>query len=111
MISVPVVECSLLTNLETANKSPVFVAHDVFLKGANENLPVTQVRHLLKQGKSVEGMVGKAVARYIRDNAIAERVSGRQKWTVEVRHGVCCAEINRMLCCSIFLEGTLCITT
>lgn len=45
-----------------------------------------QVRHLLKQGKSVEGMVGKAVARYIRDNFIAERVSGRQKWTVEVRH-------------------------
>eukprot|EP00903_Cladosiphon_okamuranus_P018767 g17267.t2 len=43
----------------------------------------SQVRHLLKQGKSVEGMVGKAVARYIRDNTIAERVSGRQKWTVE----------------------------
>lgn len=48
-------------------------------------LLATQVRHLLKQGKSVEGMVGKAVARYIRDNTIAERVSGRQKWTVEVR--------------------------
>lgn len=47
---------------------------------------MTQVRHLLKQGKSVEGMVGKAVARYIRDNTIAERVAGRQKWTVEVRH-------------------------
>lgn len=30
-------------------------------------------------------MVGKAVARYIRDNTIAERISGRQKWTVEVR--------------------------
>lgn len=49
-------------------------------------LLVTQVRHLLKQGKSAEGMVGKAVARYIRGNTIAERVSGRQKWTVEVRH-------------------------
>lgn len=50
-------------------------------------LLLTQVRHLLKQGKSVEGMVGKAVARYIRENTIAERVSGRQKWTVEVSHG------------------------
>eukprot|EP00904_Undaria_pinnatifida_P000741 jgi/Undpi1/10668/HiC_scaffold_29.g13117.m1 len=34
-------------------------------------------------GKSVEGMVGKAVARYIRDNDIAQRVSGKHKWTVE----------------------------
>ena len=30
-------------------------------------------------------MVGKAVARYIRDNDIAQRVSGKHKWTVEVR--------------------------
>jgi len=58
--------------------------HETF-QAASFALLVTKVRHLLKQGKSVEGMVGKAVARYIRDNTIAERVSGRQKWTVEVR--------------------------
>lgn len=62
-----------------------FDGHDIF-HPACFILLATQVRHLLKQGKSVEGMVGTAVARYIRDNTIAERVSGRQKWTVEVRH-------------------------
>lgn len=46
---------------------------------------IAQVRYLLKQGRSVEGMVGRAVARYIRDNNIAQRVSGKHKWTVEVR--------------------------
>lgn len=50
------------------------------------------MRHLLKQGKPVEAMVGKAVARYIRDNNIAQRVSGKHKWTVEVRIVPLCME-------------------
>lgn len=55
------------------------------LKSPLQTVDVSKVRHLLKQGKSVEGMVGRAVADYIQDNNIAQRVSGRQKWTVEVR--------------------------
>lgn len=37
-------------------------------------------------------MVGKAVARYIRDNDIAQRVSGKHKWTVEVRYFLALSE-------------------
>lgn len=67
---------------------------------------VSQVRHLLKQGKSVEGMVGKAVAHYIEENDIAQRLSGLQKWTVKVSGFFCvstaCTWRKCLLCAKKF---------
>ncbi|CAN0142443.1 unnamed protein product, partial [Ectocarpus sp. 8 AP-2014] len=72
----------LLKELSPSFRNIAILVEDATILSAElEKTSSNMVRHLLKQGKSVEGMVGKAVARYIRDNTIAERISGRQKWT------------------------------
>ncbi|CAM9123895.1 unnamed protein product, partial [Choristocarpus tenellus] len=64
----------------------VHVVEDLAILSAElEKTSSTAVRACLKEGKLVDGMVGRAVAHYIKDHRLADKISGKQRWSNEVR--------------------------